>query len=125
MTALAHNQSAAEIVAIETALGAQSRNFLGSSPASKSASFTASEAFKTYECSSPASGMVATLPDASTVSGTTLCFVKVDSTTGVVKVTPSPTSQQISKYSEYDLVQQWQFVTIYSNATQWVIRENN
>lgn len=65
-----------------------------------------------------------TLPDATLSKGTFYTIKKVDSGTGLVAVTPQ-TGQNIEGDTSFELVNQYQYVEIYSDGTNWFIKANN
>lgn len=71
-----------------------------------------------------ASAIMATLPTAVGISGTSLIIKKVDSGVGTVVITPAG-SQKIDGLSTFTLSAQWQYIGLVSDGTNWQIFTRN
>lgn len=89
----------------------------------KSSGFAAS-ASTVYLVTTGSSALVATLPTAVGASGQIFIFKKVDSGSGSVTVATT-SSQTIDGLSIYQLTNQWQFLWVTSDGSNWQIINNN
>ncbi len=71
-----------------------------------------------------AGGITLTLPTAVGIAGRPYHIKKVDSAAGTV-VIATTSSQTIDGFATYTLLNQWQYVEVYSDGANWQIRGNN
>ena len=77
------------------------------------------------EMTTGAGGITANLPDATTIpAGRPYKFIKVDSGAGAGTITPNGV-QTINGNANYQLVEQWQHVEIYSDGSNWKVIGGN
>lgn len=76
------------------------------------------------EVTTGSSTITITLPTAVGIKGKPYCIKKVDSGTGSV-VVDGNASETIDGLLTYTLVNQWQYVEIYSDNANWKIKGNN
>lgn len=70
------------------------------------------------------SGITLTLPTAVGITGRPYHIKRVDSGAGNVTIATT-SSQTIDGLSTYVLVQQWQYVEVMSDGSNWVVKGNN
>lgn len=124
ITAKSHNQVAAEVAAIETALGVNLLNVLQTKVATKNANFNFADTDAVILGTSGAGGITGTLPTAVGRAGRSYTVVKVDSGAGALAIATT-SAQTVSGESGWSLVNQWQFVIVVSDGANWVVIGGN
>jgi len=116
-----HNQLAAEVGAIETALGIRLRNVFGTKISSLATDTLIDETYGVILATGGAVGITLTLPLALGIGGRTFTFQRVDLDVGLVTLVVSGVDL-IEDFSSYILVDQHQSVTLVSdNVSSWKI----
>ena len=75
----------------------------------------------TFANSTSTGAMTASLPDATTVTGTPYTVVKIDASANAVNVTPYGAQTINGSASAYAITARWQTATFFSNGSNWVI----
>lgn len=89
-----------------------------------SANYSVLDADEILECTAGSGGITLTLPSASGRTGKKFEFLRVDAAAGVVTIATT-SSQTINGITTYLLTNQWQFVLVYCDGTNWKIRGQN
>lgn len=89
----------------------------------KNVNFSA-QVLNAYFVTTGSSTIITTLPTAVGNSGDVIFFKKVDSGVGLVSVATT-SAQTIDGLSTYSLVDQWQFLEVVSDGSNWQIISNN
>lgn len=71
-----------------------------------------------------AGGITLTLPSPSTNANRSYCIKKVDSAAGIVTINPNA-AETIDGQASYQLVNQYQYVELLSDGTNWQVIKNN
>jgi len=87
---------------------------------SVTANYTATASDRVILCDATSNSITVSLPSASGITGRVYTIKKVDSSTNTVTVDPAGT-ETIDGASTYSLSSQWDFVTIVSDGSNWVI----
>jgi hypothetical protein len=87
-------------------------------------SASASNPNATVSCTGGSGGITITLPTAVGISGYSFTLKKVDSAAGAITVNTT-SSQTIDGGTDWLLPDQWQYVTVESNGSNWLITANN
>jgi len=87
---------------------------------SVTANYTATASDRVILCDATSNSMTVSLPSASGITGRVYTIKKVDSSANTVTIDPNGT-ETIDGSSTYSLSSQWDFVTIVSDGSNWVI----
>ena len=92
--------------------------------ANKTADYTLTDSDSTITGDASGGAITITLPSASGIAGRIYTLKKIDSSTSTVTVATS-NSETIDGASTYSLSDQWKYVSVQSDGTNWIIIANN